>query len=142
MKQEGTTETRTGPEQKKRHSMDTSEKPEGEWREKSLRSTWDCKAKVKVAQSSRTLCDPIHTYSPWNSPDQYTEVGSLSLLQGIFLKPGIEPRSPTLRVTLYQLSQQGSPRILQWVAYPFSSRASRPRNHTVVFYIAGGFFTS
>ena len=42
------------------------------------------------------------TYSPWNSPGQNTGVGSLSLLQGIFLiqrsNPGIEPRDWT-RVT-------------------------------------------
>ena len=43
---------------------------------------------------------------------------------------------------LYQLSHKGSPRILQWVAYPFSSGSSRPRNWTRVSCIAGGFFTS
>ena len=31
---------------------------------------------------------------------------------------------------LYQLSHQGSPRKLEWVAYPFSSESSRPRNRT------------
>ena len=33
-------------------------------------------------------------------------------------------------------------RILECVAYPFSSRSSRPRNWTRVSYIAGGFFTN
>ena len=33
-------------------------------------------------------------------------------------------------------------RILEWVAYPFSSRSSWPRNRTRVSWIAGGFFTS
>ena len=33
---------------------------------------------------------------------------------------GIKPRSPTLKVDNYQLSHEGSPRILEWVAYPFS----------------------
>ena len=33
-------------------------------------------------------------------------------------------------------------RILEWVAYPFSRRSSRPRNQTRVSCIAGGFFTS
>ena len=42
----------------------------------------------------------------------------------------------------YQLSHMGSPRILEWVAYPFSSGSSRPRNWTKVSCIAGGFFTS
>ena len=55
MKQEGTTETNMGPEEKKQHSMNTSEKLEGEWREKSLRSTWDHKVKVKGAPSCPTL---------------------------------------------------------------------------------------
>ena len=34
-------------------------------------------------------------------------------------------------------------RILEWVAFfPFSRGSSRPRDHTQVFRIAGGFFTS
>ena len=33
-------------------------------------------------------------------------------------------------------------RILEWVAYPFSSGSSQPRNRTQVSRIAGGFFTS
>ena len=43
---------------------------------------------------------------------------------------------------LYQLSHKGSPRILEWVAYPFSSGSSRPRNWTRVSAIAGRFFTN
>ena len=41
------------------------------------------KVKVKVCQSRLTL-RPLGLYSPWNSPGQNAEVGSLSLLQGIF----------------------------------------------------------
>jgi len=37
--------------------------------------------------------------------------------------PGIEPRSPALQAD-YQLSHKGSPRILEWVACPFSSKSS------------------
>ena len=33
-------------------------------------------------------------------------------------------------------------RIQEWVAYPFSSRSSQPRNQTRVSCIAGGFFTN
>ena len=33
-------------------------------------------------------------------------------------------------------------RILEWVAYPFCSRSSRPRNWTGVSCVAGGFFTN
>jgi len=47
-------------------------------------------------------------------------VGSLSLLQGIFPKQGSNPGLLHYRQILYQLSHQGSPRILDWVAYPFS----------------------
>ena len=43
---------------------------------------------------------------------------------------------------LYQLSHKGSPRMLEWVAYPFSSRSSQPRNQTRVSCVAGGFFTN
>ena len=43
---------------------------------------------------------------------------------------------------LYQLLHKGSPRILKWVAYPFSSRSSQSRDWTRVSWIAGGFFTN
>ena len=39
--------------------------------------------------------------------------------------PELKPRSPTLQV-LYQLSHRGSPRILEWVAYPFYRGLSYP----------------
>ena len=41
--------------------------------------------KVKATQLYLTLCDPLDYTSPWNSLGKNTEVGSLSLLQGIFL---------------------------------------------------------
>ena len=49
-----------------------------------------------------------------------TGVSSLSLLQGIFLTQGLNPGLPHCRWILYQLGHQGSPKILEWVAYPFS----------------------
>jgi len=67
---------------------------------------------------------PHRLYSPWNSPGQNTGVGSLSLLQGIFPAQGSNPGLPHCRQILYQLSHKGSPRILEWVAFPFSSRSS------------------
>ena len=82
------------------------------------------------------------THSPWTSPGQNTAVGNLSLLQGIFPAQGSNARLPHCRQILYQLSQKGSPRILEWVAYPFSSRSSQPRNWTGVSRIAGRFFTN
>ena len=91
---------------------------------------------VKVAQSCPTLCDSM------DSPGQNTGVGSLSLLQGIFPTQGSNPSLPHCRWILYQLSHKGSPRILEWVAYPFSSGSSRPRNQTGVSCIAGELFNN
>ena len=85
---------------------------------------------------------PHGLYSPWNSPDQNTGLGSLSLLQGIFPTQRSNPGLLHWRRVLYQLSHKGSPRILEWVAYPFSSGSSRPRNWTGVSCSAGGFCTS
>ena len=62
-----------------------------------------------------------------------TRVGSLSLLQGIFATQGSNPCLPHCRRILYQLSHQGIPRILEWVAYPFSSGSSQLRDQTRVF---------
>ena len=84
--------------------------------------------KVKVAQSCPTLWDPHGLYSPWNSPGQNTGVGSHSILQGIFPTQGSNPGLPHCRQILYQLSHKGSPIILEWVAYPFSSGSSWDRN--------------
>ena len=85
---------------------------------------------------------PHGLYTPWNSPGQNIGVGSLSVLQGIFPTQGSNPDLPHCRQILYQLSHKGSPRILEWVAYPFSSGSSRPRNWIGVSCIAGGFFTN
>ena len=71
-------------------------------------------------------------YSPWNSLGQNTGVGSLSLLQGIFLIQGSNPGLPHCRKILYQLNHKRSPRILEWVAYPFFRGSSWPRNWTGV----------
>ena len=73
---------------------------------------------------------PHGLYSPWNSAGQNTGVGSLSLLWGIFPTQGSNPGLPHCRQILYQLSHQGSPRRLEWVAYPFSRGSSQPRNRT------------
>ena len=83
---------------------------------------WTIKKAVKVAQSCSTLCNPS-----WNSPGQNTGVGSLSLLQGIFPTQGLNPGLLHCRKMLYQLSYKGSPRILEWVAYPFSRGSSQQR---------------
>ena len=85
---------------------------------------------------------PHRLYSPWNSLGQNTGVGSLSLLQGIFPTQGSTLGLRHWRQILYQLSHKESPRIVKWVAYPFSSRSSWPRNQTGVSCIADRLFTN
>ena len=99
----------------------------------------------KWSESCSVVSDslwPNGPCSPWNSPGQNTEVHSLSLLQGIFPTQGLNPSLSHCRRILYQLSHKGGPRILKWVAYPFSRGSSQPRNRTRVSCIAGGFFTN
>ena len=100
----------------------------------------------KVKSESRTVppdsLQPHGLHSPWNSPGQKTGAGSRSLLQGIFPTQGSNPGLPHCRGIFYPLSHQGSPRILEWVAYPFSRGSSLPRDWTGASCIAGGFFTS
>ena len=62
--------------------------------------------------------------------------------RGIFPTWGSNLGLPHCRWILYYLSHQGSPRILELVAYPFSRESSWPRNQTRVSCIAGGFFTT
>ena len=79
-----------------------------------------------VAQSCPTLCDPMNGILPGSlsmrffrqeywSGQPFPSPGDLSNL-------GIKPREAH-----QGFSHQGSPRILEWVAYPFSRRSSRPR---------------
>ena len=95
---------------------------------------------MKVSQSCLTLCNPVDY--PWNSPGQNTAVCSRSLLHEIFPTQGLSPSLPHCRRILYPLSHHGSPRILEWVGYPFSRESSQPRNRTGVSCIAGGSLTS
>ena len=85
---------------------------------------------------------PHGLYSPWNSLVQTTGVDNFSFLQGIFPTQGSNRGLLHCRWILFQLSHKGSPRILKWVAYPFSSGSSRPRNRTGVSCIAGELCTN
>ena len=92
-----------------------------------------CAALGLVAQSCPTLCDPVDCSPPGSSvhgdsPGKNTAVGGHALLQGIFPKQESNPGLPNYRQILYHLSHRGSPRILEWVAYPFFRGSSRPRN--------------
>ena len=100
---------------------------------------------ARESESHSVMSDSLRPHGPynqWNSPGQNTGVGSLSLLQGIFPTQESNPGSPHCRQILYQLSHKGSPRILEWVAYPFFLGSSWPRNPTMVSCITGGFFTN
>ena len=71
-----------------------------------------------------------------------TGMGCLSLHQGIFPTQGSNPGLPHCGQILYQLSRKGSPRILEWVAYPFSRVSSQLWNWTGASCIAGKFFNN
>ena len=90
----------------------------------SYKNTKTTKVEVKVAQSCPTLCNPLDC--PWNSPGQNTGVGGLALLQRICPTQGLNPSLLHCRWILYQLSHQGSPRTLEWVAYLFFSGFPNP----------------
>ena len=84
--------------------------------------------------------DPIDCSLPGSSLGKNTEVDSISLFQGILPTQGLNQGLPYCRQILYHLNHQGSPRILDWVAYPFSRGSSRHRNWTRIPCIAGRFF--
>ena len=77
-----------------------------------------------------------------DSPGKNTGVGCHALPHGILPTQGLNPGLPHCRQILYHLSDQGSPRVLEWEAYLFSRGSSQPRNRTGVSCVAGRFFTS
>ena len=106
-----------------------------------------CAVLYLVAQSYLTFGDSMDCSLPGSSVHgdslgKNTWMGCHVLLQGIFPTQGPNPGLPHCRQVLYQLSHQGSPGILEWVAYTFSRVSSQRRNRTRVSCIAGGFFTS
>ena len=89
-------------------------------------SLWVCECVCTVlcllTQSCLTLCEPMDCSLPGSSVHRdslgkNTGVGCHALLQGIFPTQGSNPGLPHCRWILYHLSHQGSPRILEWVAY-------------------------
>ena len=90
-----------------------------------------------ITQSCLTLWDSMDCGSPdssvhEDSPGKNIEVGCHVLLQGIFLTQVSNSGLLYCRGILYHLSHQGSPRTLEWVAYPYSGGSSWPRNWTGV----------
>ena len=84
------------------------------------------KSESEVAQSCLTLQNPMDCSLPGSSVH--------GILQARVLEWGA--------IAFSGLSHQESPKILEWVAYPFSKESSQARNQTGVSCIAGGFFTS
>ena len=84
-----------------------------------------------VIQSCLILCNPMDSSLPGSSvhgdsPGKNNGVSCHPLLQGIFPTQGWNPGLSHCRQILYCLSHQGSPRILEWVIYPFSRDLSDP----------------
>ena len=77
-----------------------------------------------VTQSRLTLCNPMDCSLPGSSvhgdsPGKNTGVGYHALLQGISPTQGLNPGLLHCTWILYCLRHQESPRILEWVTYPF-----------------------
>ena len=103
----------------------------------------DYSMQISLSSTTPRVCLNSCPLSRWCHPIISSSViptgeGNSSLLQRI-TQPRAELRSPALQVDSLPAEQPGSPRILEWVSYPFSSRS---RNQTGVSRIAGRFFTS
>ena len=111
---------------------------------------WEASASIPIvcvcSVMSRSLQPdepkPARLLCPWDFSSKNTGVGCHSFHRGIFPTQGLNPGLLHCRRIFYLLSHKGSPRILEWVAYPFSSRSSQPRNQPGVSCIADGFFTN
>ena len=94
------------------------------------KATWSFGVRM-LSQSCLTLCDPMDCNPPGfsvhgESPGKNIGMGFHALLQGIFPTQVSNPGLPHCRRILYQLSHQGSPRILEWVACPFFENLPNP----------------
>ena len=85
-----------------------------------------------VAQWYPTLCNPMDCSPPGSSVHgdslgKNTGVGCYALLQAwVFLTQESNPGLPHCRQIFYHLSQQRSPRILEWVPIPSPGDLSDP----------------
>ena len=86
-------------------------------------------------------CSPPDPSVYGDSPGKNTRMGCHALLPGIIPTQGSNPGLLHCRQILHCLNHQGSPRILEWVAYPFCRGTSQPRNQTWVSCLTGKFFT-
>ena len=117
-----------------------------EWVAISFSNAWKWKGKVKLLSRVRLLV------TPWTAAYQAPPSVGFSRQEywsgvpcrplGYLPNPGSNLDLVHCRWILYCLSHHRSPRILEWVVYPFSKGSSQPRNRTGVSYIAGRFFTN
>ena len=85
--------------------------------------------KVKVAQSCPTLCDPMDYRIHGILQARILKWVAIPFSkEWVFLTQRLNPGLLHCRI-LYQLSHQGSPRILVWVAYPFFLQSSQGLLH-------------
>ena len=83
---------------------------------------------VHVADSFCHIAETIQSMK-FSRPEYWS--GLAFHFQGIFPIQGSNPGLPHCRQILYQLSHKQSPRILEWVALPFSKGSSQPRTPTL-----------
>ena len=79
-----------------------------------------------VSDSLQMDCSPPGSLVYGDFPGKITGVGCHALLQGIFPTRGSNPGLLHCGWILFHLSHQGSPRILEWVAYPFLGGSPDP----------------
>ena len=104
-----------------------------------------CAMLCLVAQSCLTLCDPLDCSLLGSSFHGVLQARILEWVAcpppGDLPNPVIKPRYPALQEDSLP-NHEGSPRILEWVAYPFSRGSSWLRIERGSVATAGGFFTS
>ena len=110
-------------------------------------STWEAQSTICVLSRSvvSNSLQPMDCNTPGpsahgDSPGKNARDGCHALLQRIFPTQGSSPGLLHYKQILYRLSHQGSPRILEWVAYTFSRGRSWPGNQTGLSCIADGVF--
>ena len=94
-----------------------------------------------VTQSCPTLCNPMDCSQPGSSDHGILQARILEWVampsSGNIPNPGIEPRSPALWVdSLPAEPHKGSPRILEWVVYPFPRGSSSYQGNGILLQMA------
>ena len=105
----------------------------------------DCTAwewKWKLPSRVRLFTTPLYSIQSMEFSRPEYQSGKPFPSLGDLSKPGIKPRSPVLQADSLPAEHKRSPRILEGVAYPFSSGSSLLRYWTRVSYTAGTLFTN